>query len=564
MKIKRNHIQRYKQIAKLMWKYGRSDLVDQMGIDDALDEANLKAVPPPGDTLPEQLADDLEAMGPTYVKLGQLFASRPDMLPDAYSRALARLQDKVKPFSYEQVEKIVAAELGVRISKAFSRFDSAPIAAASLGQVHAAALRDGREVVVKVQRPDIAKQIAEDFEVLEQIAEFLEAHTEMGRKYRLLDVLEEFRITIKNELDYEREAQNLVSMGKNLDEFELIQVPQPVPDYTTRRVLTMDYVRGRNITKLSPLARLDVNGRVLAEELFKAYLRQVLVAGLFHADPHPGNVFLTDDGRIALLDLGMVGHTTPAMQQNLLKILIAISEGKSEDAAKVILDISETTEEFDAAAFNKRIAQLVVDSQVHGIHQINVGRTLLDVTRTATELGLFVPSELSVLGKTLLQLDEVGKILDPQFDPNAAIRRNVTELFTKRVDRDAISGSAMRTLLDMKDFIAGLPERLNKVMDVVGKGEMEVNVRATDANLFMGGLQKIANRITSGIVLSALVIGASLLMRVETDFRIFGYPGLAMLCFLGAAAGGVWLLASILVQDSRGSRKPRAHKTSWR
>ena len=562
MKITGNHLQRYKQIAKLLWKYGRSDLVDQMGIDDALDEADLKAAPPPGDTLPEQLADDLEAMGPTYVKLGQLLASRPDMLPDAYIRALARLQDKVKPFPYEQVEEIVAAELGVRISKAFSRFDTAPIAAASLGQVHAAALRDGREVVVKVQRPGIAKQIAEDFEVLEQIAEFLEAHTAMGKKYRLLDVLEEFRITIKNELDYEREAQNLVSMGKNLDEFELIQVPQPIPDYTTRRVLTMDFVRGRKITTLSPLARLDVDGGVLAEELFKAYLKQVLVAGLFHADPHPGNVFLTDDRRIALLDLGMVGHTTPAMQQNLLKILIAISEGKSEDAAKVIIEISETTEEFDAAAFNKRIAQLVVDSQVQGIRQINVGRTLLEVTRTATELGLFVPSELSVLGKTLLQLDEVGKILDPEFDPNAAIRRNVTELFTKRMNQDAISGSAMQTLLDMKDFIAGLPERLNKVMDVIGKGEMEVNVRATDANLFMEGLQKIANRITSGIVLSALIVGASLLMHVETDFRIFGYPGLAMLCFLGAAAGGVWLLASIFVQDSRRSRKARVSKIS--
>ena len=561
MIITGNHLQRYKRIAKLLWKYGHSDLVDQMGFDDALDEADRKAAAPPGDTLPDQLADDLEAMGATYVKLGQLLASRPDLLPDAYIRALARLQDKVQPFPYEQVEEIVAAELGARISKAFSRFDPAPIAAASLGQVHAAALRDGREVVVKVQRPDIAKQIAEDFEVLDQIAEFLEAHTKTGKKYRLLDVLEEFRITIRNELDYEREAQNLVSMGKNLEEFELIRVPQPVPDYTTRRVLTMDYVRGRKITKLSPLARLDVDGRVLAEELFNAYLKQVLVAGLFHADPHPGNVFLTDDGRIALLDLGMVGHTTPAMQQNLLKILIAISEGKSEDAAKVIIEISETTEEFDAGAFNKRIAQLVVDSQGRGSNQINVGRTLLEVTRTAVELGLFVPSELSVLGKTLLQLDEVGKILDPEFDPNAAIRRNVTELITRRVNCDAVSGSAMKTLLDMKDFIAGLPERLNKIMDVVGKGEMEVNVRATDANLFMEGLQKIANRITSGIVLSALIIGASLLMRVETDFRIFGYPGLAMLCFLGAAAGGVWLLASILVQDSRGSKKPRVRKT---
>jgi predicted unusual protein kinase regulating ubiquinone biosynthesis (AarF/ABC1/UbiB family) len=519
----------------------------------AIDE-ELGDVRPPtgnGEVHPEQLADDLEAMGPTYVKLGQVLASRPDLLPEPYIRALARLQDKVKPFSYEEVEEIVATELGARISKAFSRFDPTPIAAASLGQVHSAALRDGREVVVKVQRPNIAKQVAEDFEVLQQIAEFLEDHTEMGKRHRLLDVLDEFRVTIKHELDYEREAQNLIAMGKCLEEFELIQVPQPVPDYTTQRVLTMDSVRGRKITKVSPIARLEVDGEVLAEELFKAYLKQVLVDGLFHADPHPGNVFLTDDGRIALLDLGMVGHTTPAMQQNLLKLLIALSEGKSEDAAKVIIGISETTEDFDVAAFNKRVAQVVIESQGRGINQINVGRTLLDVSRTATELGLYVPSELSVLGKTLLQLDEVGKILDPEFDPNAAIRRNVTELMTKRVHRDATSGSAMKALLDMKDFIAGLPERVNRILDSIGDGAVEVNVRATDANLFMEGLQKIANRITSGVVLASLIIGASLLMRVETDWQLFGYPGLAILLFLAAVTGGVWLLANIYIQDQR-------------
>jgi ubiquinone biosynthesis protein len=561
MKITGNHLQRYKQIAKLLWKYGRSDLVDKMGMDAGLEEADRKASTATDETLPQQLADDLEAMGPTYVKLGQVLSSRPDLLPNVYIRALARLQDKVKPFPYEEVEEIVATELGVRISKAFSRFDTTPMAAASLGQVHSAALRDGREVVVKVQRPDIAKQIAEDFEVLGQIAEFFEAHTEIGKTHRFGEMIEEFRVTIQHELDYEREAQNLLTVGKNLEEFELIQIPQPVGDYTTKRVLTMDYVRGRKITKLSPIARLDIDGAVLAEELFKAYLKQVLVDGLFHADPHPGNVFLTDDGRIALLDLGMVGHTTPGMQQNLLKILIAVSEGKSEDAAKVIIEISETREEFDAVAFNKRIAQLIVESQDRGINQINVGRTLLDVSRTAAELGLYVPSELTVLGKTLLQLDEVGKILDPDFDPNAAIRRNVTELMTKRVNRDATSGSAMKALLEMKDFVAGLPERLNKIMDAIGDGAVEVNVRATDANLFMEGLQKIANRITSGIVLAALIIGASLLMRVDTDFRILGYPGLAMLCFLAAAAGGVWLLASIYMQDSRQARRPGARKT---
>lgn len=556
MKISANHLKRYKEIGLLLWKYGRSDLVRQMGIDEAVDPQEAKAAGTGGAT-PEQLADDLEAMGPTYVKLGQVLSGRPDLLPDAYLKALARLQDKVKPFAYAEVETIVATELGVRISKAFSRFDPEPIAAASLGQVHSAALRDGRLVVVKVQRPNIRKQIADDFEVLEQIAEFFDAHTELGRRHRFLKILEEFRITIQQELNYEREAQNLVALGDNLKEFELIQVPQPVPDYSTRSVLTMDYVQGRKITSVGPLGRLEMNGAPLAEELFKAYLKQVLVDGLFHADPHPGNVFLTDAGQIALLDLGMVGHTTPGMQEQLLKLLLAISEGKSDEASDLVIRISQTTEEFKETEFRRRLGQLMASRQDQGLHQINVGRSLLEVAGNAADNGLFVPSELTLLGKTLLQLDEVGKILDPAFDPNASIRRNVGELMSQRMRKSATPGGLFTSLLEVKDFVGGLPSRLNKIMDAITNHELEVKVKAVDAKLVMEGFQKIANRITTGIVLAALVMGASLLMQVQTRFRIFGYPGMAMLCFLAAAAGGFWLVISIFVQDHKDRKKSR-------
>ena len=554
MKISANHLKRYKEIALLLWKYGRSDLVQQMGIDEAVDPQEAKAASA-GEATPDQLADDLEAMGPTYVKLGQVLSGRPDLLPDAYLKALARLQDKVKPFSYAEVEQIVSTELGVRISKAFSRFDPEPIAAASLGQVHSAALRDGRLVVVKVQRPNIRKQIADDFEVLEQIAGFFDAHTELGRRHRFVGMLEEFRITIQQELNYEREAQNLIAMRENLKEFDLIQVPQPVPDYSTRCVLTMDYVQGRKITALGPLARLDMKGAPLAEELFKAYLKQVLVDGLFHADPHPGNVFLTDDGRIALLDLGMVGHTTPGMQENLLKLLLAISEGNSDEAAGLVIRISQTTEESNPTEFRRRIGQLMASRQGQGLQQINVGTSLLEVSRSAADNGLFVPSELTMLGKTLLQLDEVGRILDPAFDPNASIRRNVGELMSQRMGKNATQGSMFSALLETKHFVGGLPARLNQIMDAITNHELEVKIKAVDAKLVMEGFQKIANRITTGIVLAALIMGASLLMQVQTSFRIFGYPGLAILCFLAAAAGGFWLVISIFVQDQKGRKK---------
>jgi predicted unusual protein kinase regulating ubiquinone biosynthesis (AarF/ABC1/UbiB family) len=494
-------------------------------------------------------------MGPTYVKLGQVMASRPDLLPDTYLKALTRLQDKVKPFPFEEVEEIVQAELGARISKAFSWFDMKPMAGASLGQVHLAALRDGREVVVKVQRPGIVKQIADDFEVLGQIAEFFDSHTEIGKRRRFAATLEEFRISINNELNYEREAQNLITIGQNLVDFPHVHIPQPIPDYSTRRVLTMDYVEGTKITKVSRVALVEMSGAALADELFRAYLTQVLVDGLFHADPHPGNVFITSDGRVALLDLGMVGHITPRMQENLLKVLIAVSEGKAEVVVDVIARMSETTEEFDATTFERRINQIIVDRRDQALNQMNVGRTLLEVTHTAADVGLYVPSELTLLGKTLLQLDEVGKILAPEFDPNEAIRRHSGEMVSRRVKKTSTKQSVLASAMEFKEFLSGLPARLNKIMDAVAESQVEVKVKAVDADLMMEGLQKVANRVTSGLILAAMIIGASLLMRIETSFQILGYPGIAMLFFLFAAAGGVWLLASIFMQDQKSARK---------
>lgn len=563
MKLSAFHLKRYRQIASLLWKYGRSDLAKLMSAEEGfgVDEQPSPNQHTPdraiadGQALPEQLVDDLEAMGPTYVKLGQVLAGRPDLLPDTYRKALVRLQDKVKPFSYAEVEETILAELGVRISKAFSSFEAEPIAAASLGQVHRAVLRDGRPVVVKVQRPNIRKQIAEDFEVLEQIAGFLDDHTALGRRHRFLVTLLDFRQTIQQELNYEREAHNLIALGKNLKEFGLIQVPQPVPDYYTRSVLTMEQVQGKKITELGPLALLDLKGTVLAEELFKAYLQQVLVDGLFHADPHPGNVFVTNDGRIALIDLGMVGHSAPAMQENLLKILMAISDGNGESAAEIAVRMSEKLEEFDAPEFRRRITQLVSLQRNQGLEQLNVGRSLLEVNGIAHDNGLIVPSELVLLGKTMLQLDEIGRILDPAFDPNASIRRNVATLMARRMRNDLTQGSIYGSLLEMKDFTVGLPSRLNRIMDMATNSEFEVKVKATDAKMVLDGMQHIANRITMGVVLAGLIIGASLLMHVANPFHLFGFPGLAILCFLAAAAGSFWLVISIFVSDYKNRKK---------
>src|SRR5215831_1437302 len=342
MKLSPRHLKRYKDIGLLVMKHSRPEMASKFGFveDGQWGEAN-------GHSRGEELCSDLERLGPTFVKIGQLLSSRADLLPESYVQALSRLQDKVKPFGYPEVEFTVEAELGTKISKAFTCFNPEPLAAASLGQVHCAALHDGRPVVVKVQRPNIARQVGEDFAALEEMARFMDRHTEFGHRYQLMRIVEDLEHTVAHELDYRREAANMVILGNNLRQFERLRIPQPVPDYTTRKILTMEFIEGIKITELSPLARLELDGRELAEELFRAYLHQILVDGTFHADPHPGNVFLTSEKQIALLDLGMVGHTTPAMQESLLKILLAVSEGQSDHAADTAIDISETADNFD-------------------------------------------------------------------------------------------------------------------------------------------------------------------------------------------------------------------------
>jgi len=417
-------------------------------------------------------------------------------------------------------------------------------------------LRDGRLVVVKVQRPDIRAQIAEDFEALEEIAIFFDEHTDVGKRYQFVKVLAEFKATLLQELDYQREAANLTTLAVNLKEFTRISVPLPVLDYCSRNVLTMDYVCGTKITSLSPLIRLDVDGDVLAEELFQAYLKQVLVDGFFHADPHPGNVFLTDDGRLALLDLGMVGRVTPGMQENLVRLLLAISEGNGDEVSKIVLRVSETTEQFDEPTFRKKVGLLVAEQNNKTIQQQDVGLSLLQVGRISAEEGLYVPSELTILGKTLMQLDQIGKILSPQFNPNASIRRNVAKIMTHRMLKSASPGKLFGSFLEMKDFVGGLPERVNKLLDAAANAELQINVKSPDARHFLNGFEKIANRITTGVILAALIIGASLLMQINNaGFKIFGYPGLAMLCFLTALAGSGWLILTILIKDYKDKRK---------
>jgi predicted unusual protein kinase regulating ubiquinone biosynthesis (AarF/ABC1/UbiB family) len=539
----RSRLSRYRDFARFFAKYHKANFVTHPAVD------------PGGGTMTADAAEaaafahDLEKLGPTFIKLGQLLSTRADLLPPAYLDALARLQDDVGPFSYADVERIVQEELHVRLSKAFASFAPEPLAAASLGQVHRAVLRDGREVAVKVQRPEVRDRVMKDLDALDEVAALLQRFSPATRAIDARGLLDEFRRTLLAELDYREEGRNLVALAHQLRDFERIVVPLPVDDYTTARVLTMDFIQGTKITAVSRLEWTEVDGVALGDQLFRAYLKQILVDGVFHADPHPGNVLLTPDHRLALIDLGMVGRLSGALQERLFRLLLAISEARGDEAANIVITIGDKGDEFDEMRMRRVIIEMVGRYQHAAAKELNVGRVMLEMARAGTEHGLRMPPELALLGKSLLNLDEIGRRLDPDFDVNASMRRNATELMRRRFLKTTTQANVFSTALEVRDFAERLPARLNRILDALSGNDLRLKIELIDHGSIIDGLQKVANRIALGLVLAALIVGAAMLMRVETAFTILGYPGLAMLLFLAAAAGGFWMAWTVLAGD---------------
>ncbi len=474
--------------------------------------------------------------------------------------ALSRLQDDCAQFSFAKVEQIIVGELGVPLSKAFSKFSPEATAAASLGQIHRATLRDGRKVVVKIQRPGIREATIRDLEALADIAEFYDKHTKLGKRYAVSAVLDEFRKSIMDELDYEKEARNLATIRENLEEFEFIVVPKPVLDYTTSKVLTMDFISGKKITSVARPKLLEIDGAFLAEEIFSAYLKQMLVDGFFHADPHPGNVFLTDDNKIALLDFGMVAYLTPRLQQKIFQLFLAISENRADTAADICKAIGTPKEKFNEPEFRRRIIDLVHSYMSNNIEDMNLGKVMLGLATAASQCAISVPRELTMLGKMLLNLDQVGRTLNPNFSLNDSIKNNAAIILKQGMEKSVSSEQLFRTLIDTKEYAEKLPGALIKILDIAANNKMRVKVDSIDPTVVIDAFQKVSNRITLGLILAALIIAggliiaAAILMRVPIPFTIFGYPGLAIICFTLAASGGFALAFHIGLYDQKAKK----------
>jgi predicted unusual protein kinase regulating ubiquinone biosynthesis (AarF/ABC1/UbiB family) len=529
-------MRRYAGIARLLVRHGRSDLLSGAELEgyasapemaDGEDATNDKAV---------AFAEDLESMGPTFIKLGQLLSTRFDLLPASYTSALSRLQDDVAPFDVDAVHRTITEDFGAQARHLYAEFDAEPIAAASLGQVHRARLRSGREVAVKVQRPGIRDDVRGDMAVLARIAALADRGTELGRTYGFTRLLREFERSLHLELDYRREARNLVRFAELTSSYDLLVVPEPVLDLTS---------------EVGPLGLLDIDTGGIVEQLFAAYLRSILHDGFLHADPHPGNLMVTPEGRLAILDLGMVVAVPPRIQEKVVRLLVAIGDDNGEQAALVLAEMGQPLPHYDAAAFRDDVTHLVSEAVSEG-PDLQAGRVLVELSRTAGAHGLRPPPEMSMVGKALLNLDQSTLHLDPHFAPAEAIRENVRNIL--RGGLRTSSGDLVTAALDAKEFTAQLPHRANRILDNLANGEFRVRVDAMDEERLHRVLQRLANRLTLGIVIAATILGAALLMQVPTDHRILGYPSIAMVLFIAAILGGASLAVWIVVTDRKVAR----------
>ena len=489
-------------------------------------------------------------MGPTYIKLGQLLSTRPDLLPEPYLEALSTLQDDVENIPFGEIENIIQTELNVKLSKIFRDFDNIPLASASIGQVHKAELHSGRIVAVKVQRPGAREKITEDVKTLKQIADFAVKHSDEARKYALDDVIEEISYTLLNELNYLEEAQNLITIRANLKEFKHLIVPEPVMDFTTSKVLTMDFITGKKVTDITPLKRLENDLSKPLEDLVKGYLKQITVDGFAHADPHPGNIQMTADNKIALIDLGMVAKFSKNLQESILKLLIAISQYDGEKVSDILLGISEYDEkEANKADFRKQIGRMVRASEHKTAKEMQTGRMVIMMNRLAAQNNIKLPVELNILGKILLNMDRIVAFLNPDYELQKTVQNYIQDIMQKKMIQELKPENAFSVLLESKKLTEHLPERLNKITENLANNNLQIKVDAIDENRFTDAFQKVANRITLGLIIAAMIVGAALLIQIPTKSTILGYPSLAIIMFFIAAFLGFYLIYNIIKND---------------
>lgn len=579
----------------LFTRFGLADFARQQGLQGISPEPGDEDTEGPSAEKASGFRKRLVELGPAYIKLGQVLSTRPDLLPPIYIKELEKLQDDVGEIPFAEVERIVEEELRGRISKLFSEFDETPIGSASLGQVHAAALRDGRSVVVKVQRPNIRAALAGDIEFFQEMASFLTAHTEAGARIDMAGIIQQLERALADELDYRVEARNAATFRRSLAEFPRILIPKVIEAYTTERVLTTERIRGTKIDEVSPLVRIEHDFHPVADELTRAYLKQITIDGHFHADPHPGNVFVVMahdqnpwtpsevkamnrrtiprtavtplarierqaqedaapqpaeiDVRLALIDFGMTARLSTSLREHVVKLLMDIADNRGDDAAAVLVEIGEQLPGFDRNSYVSAVAALMARNYDLAVGEMQAGKVLYELINISYQKSLRLPAELTLLAKTMFNLDGVTRAIDPTYSPIPTIREYGNEIASERAKRDLNPRRLFQLATAGNDLLMALPHRVDLITERMAANEFELKMQVPQLVEVMHGMQKVANRVFSGLVLAGLLVASAMLLPHQ---RAIGTGG-----FILAGAIGVWMVLTILWSDRKSERKKR-------
>ena len=573
----------------LFTRYGLRDFAKQQGLEGIAPEPGEDGGDDPSVDKAAAFRKKLVELGPAYVKLGQVLSTRPDLLPNTYIRELEKLQDDVDPIPYSEVQRIVEEELKTRISKLFESFETEPLGSASLGQVHAASLRDGRSVVVKVQRPNIRADLADDVEFFHAMASFLTAHTKAGERIDMIGVIQQLERALADELDYRIEARNAATFRRSLAEFPRILIPKVIEAYSTERVLTTERIRGTKIDEVSPLVRIEHDFHPVADELTRAYLKQITIDGHFHADPHPGNIFVVMADaenpwtpsevkamnrrtiprtavtplakierqaqehaapqqdhvvvKLALIDFGMTARLSTTLREHVVALLMDIADNRGDDAANVLVEMGDQLPGFDRPTYVSEVAGLMARSYDLAIGEMQAGKVLYDLINTSYQHSLRLPAELTLLAKAMFNLDAVTRAIDPNFSPIPTIREYGNEMAQERAKRDLNPRRLFQLATQGSDLVMALPHRLDLISARMAANEFELRMQVPQLVEVMQGMQKVANRVFSGLVLAGLLVASAMLMQYRRSLATIG--------FVIAGAIGIWMVLTILWTDRR-------------
>lgn len=545
---------RYRQIASILTRHGLGYLVGVVGLERFVPfHRGLLGHPRRAQpyTRPEHLRMALEELGPAFVKLGQILSTRADLLPPAYQAEFAKLQDAAPPVASAAIQGTLVAALGRPLDAALASFDPAPLAAASIGQAHAATLPDGTDVVVKVRRPGVVAEVEQDLEILESLAVAASHRSELAQQYDVVALAREFGETLRSELDYVREGHSAERFAANFAHDPSVHIPRVYWDLTTPQIITLERIRGIKVNDLAALEAGGIGRRALAERAARAMLQMVFEDGFFHADPHPGNFFIESDGRIGIIDFGMVGTVDERTQRQLVGLLLAITSRDPDRLVDAFLELGAARQRVDRVLLRQDLQRLVARYYEHPLGEIALAPLVEDALAIVRRHHLQLPVNLALLLKTAVMSEGMAAQLDPDFRLTAVLTPYAERLVLRHFSPFVWGRRLGQAGLDAAQLGVDMPRQLRRLLDDLDRGHLEVGMRPVGVEELMERIERLANGVVLSIVLAAVINGLAVLMTVYHPAGSARWSGVAFTAGLVLAAVLVVALVWRLVSGSR-------------